>query len=56
VAAGVLTTLRARFDLESARPGEDGTELVVAGVDQATQRALLTLLWDTGHVVRSLTP
>ncbi|RSM50749.1 hypothetical protein DMA12_00920 [Amycolatopsis balhimycina DSM 5908] len=56
VAEGVLATLRARFDLESVRPGDDGTELVVAGVDQAAQRALLTLLWDTGHVVRSVTP
>jgi hypothetical protein len=36
-------------------PGADGTTLVVDGVDQAAVRALLTLLWDAGHEVLSLT-
>ncbi|MDX2536427.1 DUF4314 domain-containing protein [Streptomyces scabiei] len=32
-------------------PGADGTVLVVDDVAQASVRALLTLLWDTGHHV-----
>ncbi|MDT7582140.1 MAG: hypothetical protein QOK35_3404, partial [Pseudonocardiales bacterium] len=46
--------IRTRFDHVSA-PGADGTTLVVDGVDQAAVRALLTLLWDAGHEVLSLT-
>jgi hypothetical protein len=32
-------------------PGADGTVLFVERIDQASVRALLTLLWDTGHEV-----
>jgi hypothetical protein len=54
VAAVVLAGLRSRFAVTS-RPGSDGdTVLVVHDADQATQRAFLTCLWDSGHVVLGL--
>lgn len=46
----MLDVVRTRFDHVST-PGADGTVLVVDNVDQASVRALLTLLWDTGHHV-----
>ncbi|MFF7951883.1 hypothetical protein [Streptomyces griseorubiginosus] len=46
----VLDVVRTRFDHVST-PGADRTVLVVDDVDQASVRALLTLLWDTGHHV-----
>ncbi|MER6425371.1 hypothetical protein [Streptomyces sp. NPDC001137] len=46
----VLDVVRTRFDHVST-PGADGTVLVVDNIDQASVRALLTLLWDTGHHV-----
>ncbi|KUN55587.1 hypothetical protein AQJ46_49170 [Streptomyces canus] len=46
----LLDVIRTRFDHVST-PGADGTVLVVENVDQASVRALLTLLWDTGHDV-----
>jgi hypothetical protein len=46
----LLDLIRSRFDHVST-PGADGTVLVVESVDQASVRALLTLLWDTGHEV-----
>ncbi|MFF3737804.1 hypothetical protein [Streptomyces sp. NPDC002566] len=42
--------IRTRFDHVST-PGADGTVLIVENVDQASVRALLILLWDTGHDV-----
>jgi hypothetical protein len=45
--------LRSRFDGVSTYPG-DPTVVVVDGIDQAAVRAVLTLLWDTGHEVRSM--
>ena len=54
VAAAVLRRLRTRFDV-SATQGRDGdTVLVVDGADQATQRAFLICLWDSGQVVVGL--
>jgi hypothetical protein len=54
VADVVLTGLRLRFAVTSA-PGCDGdTVLVVDSADQAMQRAFLTCLWDSGHVVLRL--
>jgi hypothetical protein len=50
VAETVLDVIRTRFDQVST-PGADGTVLVVENLDQASVRALLTLLWDTGHEV-----
>lgn len=46
----LLDMIRTRFDHVST-PGADGTVLIVEDVDQASVRALLTLLWDTGHHV-----
>ncbi|MFF5365200.1 hypothetical protein ACFY4I_38395 [Streptomyces scabiei] len=46
----VPAVVRTRFDHVST-PGADGTVPVVDDVDQASVRALLTLLWDTGHHV-----
>lgn len=50
VSRTLLDVIRTRFDHVST-PGPDGTVLVVENVDQASVRALLTLLWDTGHDV-----
>ncbi|MCW0212003.1 MAG: hypothetical protein OJJ54_01455 [Pseudonocardia sp.] len=54
LAHGVLGVIRTRFDHVSA-PGEDASVLIVDGVDEASVRALLTLLWDTGHELLSMT-
>ena len=55
VASAVLVLLEDRYDQlsVSSPPGAD-TLLTLASVDQAGERALLTLLWDTGHQVRSV--
>jgi hypothetical protein len=53
IARGLLDVIRTRFDHVSAS-GADGTVLIVDNIDQASVRALLTLLWDTGHEVLSL--
>ncbi|MEO6087363.1 MAG: hypothetical protein ABIQ18_30040, partial [Umezawaea sp.] len=45
----LLDVIRSRFDHVTTH----GTTLVVENVDQASVRALLTLLWDTGHEVLS---
>jgi hypothetical protein len=45
--------IRTRFDGVSTRAGNPGV-LIVDGIDQAGVRAVLTLLWDTGHDVRSM--
>jgi len=50
IADTFLDLIRTRFDQVST-PGADGTVLVVENLDQASVRALLTLLWDTGHEV-----
>ena len=50
IARSLLDVIRARFDHVST-PGADGTVLVVENHDQASVRALLTLLRDTGHEV-----
>jgi hypothetical protein len=52
IADTLLDLIRTRFDQVST-PGTDGTALVVENLDQASVRALLTLLWDTGHDVIS---
>jgi len=54
-ATAVLALLDERYDhLSSAHGPEDDTVLTVSGIDQAGERALLNLLWDTGHEVRSV--
>ena len=55
IARFLLGVIRTRFDHVST-PGADGTVLIVENIDQASVRALLTLLWDAGHEVVSLTP
>jgi hypothetical protein len=50
--AGVI---RARFAGVSIRPGTGRTALELDAVDQPALRALLTLLWDVGHDVLSVT-
>jgi hypothetical protein len=50
IAHTLLDVIRTRFDHVST-PGADGTVLIVENIDQASVRALLTLLWDTGHEV-----
>jgi hypothetical protein len=54
VAAAVLTRLRTRFDVFSTQGRDGDTVLVVDGADQATQRAFLSCLWDSGQVVVGL--
>jgi hypothetical protein len=53
IAHTLLDVIRARFDRVSV-PDPDGTVLIVENLDQASVRALLTLLWDTGHELLSL--
>jgi hypothetical protein len=52
IAGSLLDVLRTRFDRVTA-PAADGTVLIVENLDQASVRALLTLLWDTSHEVLS---
>ena len=53
LAASVAEVVAARFGPVVAEPAPCGrrTTLVVDGLDPAAERALLTLLWDTGHDV-----
>lgn len=54
LANSVLELIKDRFDVE-ARPGPGTTTIITAvGIDQAGERALLNLLWDTGHEIGSL--
>jgi hypothetical protein len=56
LARAVVETVTARFDSVSALQGTGASVLTVDCVDQAGLRALLTLLWDTGHEVVRLEP
>ena len=54
-AASVLALLDERYDeLRSDHSVDSDTILTITGIDQAGERALLNLLWDTGHEVRSV--
>lgn len=54
IADTVLDQLHNRYDrVTTSRPGTD-TVVTVAGLDQPGERAVLNLLWDTGHQVRSV--
>ena len=53
LSGSLLALIRTRFDHVTA-PGANGTVLIVENLDQASVRALLTLLWDAGHEVLSL--
>jgi len=50
----LLGEIRSRFDLSAS--DADGSVLILENLDQASVRALLTLLWDAGHEVLSLNP
>jgi hypothetical protein len=55
LANSVLELINERFDDVEARPGPGTSTIVTAvGIDQAGERALLNLLWDTGHDIGSL--
>jgi hypothetical protein len=55
LAASVLSLLYQRYEQVSAvsAPSAD-TVVTIADIDQAGERAVLNLLWDTGHQVRSV--
>jgi hypothetical protein len=53
LARSVDELIRTRFDGVSTRAGTP-TLLVVDGIDQAGVRAVLTMLWDTGHDVLAM--
>lgn len=54
--AGVIEARFGRVVIHNVvvHPDGTGTALELAVVDQPALRALLTLLWDAGHEVRSL--
>jgi len=54
LAGSVVETLRSRFTVVSICAAE-GTVLTVDNVDQAAVRAVMIMLWDTGHEVLSMT-
>jgi hypothetical protein len=49
----VVAAMRARFDVVST-PAADRTVLTVEVADQAAVRALMTMLWDSGHEVLAM--
>ncbi|HYN92761.1 MAG TPA: hypothetical protein VES42_02800 [Pilimelia sp.] len=51
----LLGLIRTRFD-QVSMSAADSSVLIIEDLDQASVRALLTLLWDAGHEVLSLTP
>jgi hypothetical protein len=54
-AASVLRTLDERYRVVTrTSPPSADTVVTIADIDQAGERAVLTLLWDTGHDVRSV--
>ena len=55
LARAVLETVNARFDSVSTVQSTGDSMVTVDGIDQAALRALLTLLWDTGHEILRLT-
>ncbi|MGW6276158.1 hypothetical protein [Kribbella sp. NPDC055071] len=55
VAAAVLVLLDERYNQVSTSTAREADTVVTIGdVDQAGERAVLTLLWDTGHRIRSV--
>jgi hypothetical protein len=57
VARSVLDTIETRFDVRGVRPVDRPvrrTVLSVAGVDQSAVRALMIMLWDSGHDVLAM--
>jgi hypothetical protein len=55
LAGSLLELIRSRFGDVTTRPAAgSSTTMIVVGLDPASERALLTLLWDTGHDVVSM--
>lgn len=57
VARSVLDTIGTRFEVRAVRRPDHrvaGTVLTVAGVDQSAVRALMIMLWDSGHDVLAM--
>ncbi len=50
IARSVITAIRARFDVAAAHTA-DSTVLTVHAIDQSAVRALMIMLWDSGHEV-----
>jgi hypothetical protein len=50
----LMELIRSRFEVSA--PDGESPVLILEGLDQAAVRALLTLLWDAGHEVVSMTP
>jgi hypothetical protein len=55
LSSALLGLIRTRLNHVSVSPA-DRSVLIIEDLDQASVRALLTLLWDAGHEVLSLTP
>ena len=55
LAVSVRSLLHQRYDqvMIASAPGV-GTVVMIADIDQAGERAVLNLLWDTGHQVHSV--
>lgn len=53
VAGSVVAAMRARFDVESVA-ASGHTVLTVGRADQAALRALMIMLWDSGHEVLAM--
>ena len=53
VARAAVEAARERFDVEVAHT-DTGTVLTLSGADQAALRALMIMLWDSGHEVLAM--
>lgn len=53
VARSVIAAMRTRFDVASTQTA-DHTVLTVGDADQAAVRALMLMLWDSGHEVLAM--
>jgi hypothetical protein len=53
VARSVIDAIRARFDVVATRTA-DNTVLTVGAIDQSALRALMVMLWDSGHEVLAM--
>ena len=55
LADSIVSVIGSRFGALAISPDPSGLSARIVGdLDQAAERALLTLLWDTGHEVLSL--
>jgi hypothetical protein len=56
LAESLLELIRSRFGEVTTQPGAQllSTTVIIVGLDPAAERALLNLLWDTGHDVTAM--